>query len=148
MGEVRIRKINKLILQQVGLIVEREIERRAPAMITVKKVDTTEDLLFTDIWISILPETQEAAVIAELDEQVGVIQRLLNRKLRMRFVPWLRFKIDQSEQKAADLHKLIRETRTADEAMTEAERREAEAVRLEEIEIAKNQEGGAGADAA
>lgn len=118
MGEVRIRKINKLILQQVGKILLQEVHLQTKAMITVKKVSTTKDLTYADVWISIMPETSEEDVLAELDRQIGDIQHLLNRKLSLRFVPWVRFKIDDSEEKAQHLHTLIRHTVADDDSQS------------------------------
>ncbi len=97
----RIEQVNDLIRGELGKIIDREFDVPAGSLVTITRVITSPDLHYADIFVSVMPVTNEVAVLAEFEKSVGRIQHLLNRKLRMRPVPRIKFAIDR-EQKRAD----------------------------------------------
>ncbi len=105
----RLDKVNELIKHVVAEIIERELSLKAGVFITVAKVDTTPDLRYTRVFVSIFPEKEIDYVIKSLKKEIYRIQGVLNKKLSMRPLPRIEFKIDLTESKADEIEKLLKE---------------------------------------
>ncbi|MFH0853849.1 MAG: 30S ribosome-binding factor RbfA [bacterium] len=103
----RIAKINALIKQEVGKFFIREIEFPKSVIVTIARVETTADLLFAKVWITILPIEQEPEVLPIIKDHQWLIQRSLNRTLVIKKVPELQFKVDKTEAQAARIAGLL-----------------------------------------
>jgi len=106
---MRIDKVNELIKQELSKILLEEIEFNNGALVTILSVDTAKNLDSAKIWISVLPNGKTREVLNHLSKEIGNIQRILNRKLKMRFVPKISFKIDKSEEYADNIRKVFEE---------------------------------------
>jgi ribosome-binding factor A len=105
MSARRLKKINELIKQEVGRILQKEIHR-GNYLITITSVDTADDLKTANINISILPYDKEEEAVKVLKNNIAHIQRFLNKKIRIKFVPKINFQIDKGA-KSADMVDLI-----------------------------------------
>jgi len=105
----RITKINSLIQQHISEILTRDISLKAGVFITVAKVDTTPDLRYTRIFVSIFPEKEIDYAAKTLEKELYRIQGALNKKLAMRPLPKVEFKIDMTESKADEIEKLLKQ---------------------------------------
>ena len=111
----RIPQVNELLTREVGYIIAREIDVRDQAMITVKRAEVSDDLEYSKIWVSIFPEQHAKRVLETLTRNVGRVQYILNRRVQMRFVPRIDFRLDISEKKATHIRQLIIKTRKKDD---------------------------------
>jgi ribosome-binding factor A len=105
----RITKINSLIQQHIGEIITRDISLKPGVFVTVAKVDTTPDLRYTRIFISIFPEKEINYAVKTLEKELYQIQGALNKKLAMRPLPKIEFKVDMTESRADEIEKLLKE---------------------------------------
>jgi ribosome-binding factor A len=103
----RIEKINELIRQQIAEIISRELNLKPGVFLTVAKVDTSRDLRYTRIFISIFPERETNYVLETLKKEAYFIQGKLNKKLFLKIVPRLEFFDDKTEQKADGVEKIL-----------------------------------------
>lgn len=101
----RIRKVNELLREEVSKIISEKLDR--DDFVTVTAVETTEDLKHAVIWVSILSE--EEKTFKDLLSVRPEIQRGINEKLFMKFVPKLEFKIDHSQAAVAKIEELLKE---------------------------------------
>ncbi|MBI1755080.1 30S ribosome-binding factor RbfA [Candidatus Azambacteria bacterium] len=92
----RLDKINRLLKEEVGKIILKELDLDRNALVTITQVKTSSDLAHATIFFSTLAKTQEKETLAALEKGVYEIQHILNRKLRMRPVPKIRFAPDAS----------------------------------------------------
>lgn len=110
---LRIQKFNQLLTEEVGKILLREIDISRENLITITSVKTSSDLKNSTIYITVLPEDKEEEVLGQINKQIYFIQKILNRTLRTKPVPRLRFEIDRitkAEQKVyEDLEKIEEE---------------------------------------
>lgn len=95
----RIERINELIKQEVGKIIQKEIHC-GRYLITMTGVETSSDLNHASISISVIPEKKENEAIDNLKSNAGYIQKLLNKKMRIKFVPKISFVIDKGAKSA------------------------------------------------
>jgi ribosome-binding factor A len=105
----RINKINELIKHNIGEIISRELDLKSGIFITVAKVDTTPDLRYTRIFVSIFPENETDYAWKSLQHELYRIQGILNKKLKMKPLPRIEFKLDFTESKADEIEKLLKE---------------------------------------
>ena len=64
MASLRIVKINELLRQQLAEIMERDLSLKPGVFITIAKIDTSKDLRYTRMFISVFPE-QETHYVSE-----------------------------------------------------------------------------------
>ncbi|HCP08529.1 MAG TPA: 30S ribosome-binding factor RbfA [Candidatus Moranbacteria bacterium] len=105
----RITKINSLIQQHMGEILTKDISLKAGVFVTVSKVDTTPDLRYTRIFISIFPEKEIDYTVKTLEKELYQIQGKLNKRLVMRPLPKIEFKVDMTESRADEIERLLKE---------------------------------------
>jgi len=123
----RLEKINKLLKQQVGQILLREIDFESGVLVTVTQVETSIDLQQAKIMISVLPDGQSEKVLKILNRHIFDFQQILNKRLRMRPVPKISFQLDKSGQKQARIIELLDRVKDIEEKKT------AESAGVEEI---------------
>jgi len=102
----RIDKINELIKQELGKIILKEVDMPRDILVTITRADTAPDLQRSTIYVTTLPEQKKQEVIRELDINTFYIQKALNRKLHLKQIPKIEFKIDKqafAEQKVFEL---------------------------------------------
>jgi len=104
----RIDQINELLRQETAKIFLEEVEFNPEVMVTVMSADTSDTLETANIWISVFPENKSKDTLNFLNEKIGNIQRSLNKKLVMRFVPRIAFKIDKSESYASGINEVFK----------------------------------------
>lgn len=103
----RISKINELIKQQISEIISRELNLKPGVFLTIAKVDTSQDLRYTRIFVSIFPEREINYAIETLKKETFLIQGKLNKKIFIKIVPKIEFIIDTTELKADKVEKLL-----------------------------------------
>jgi ribosome-binding factor A len=103
----RIEKINELIKQQVSEIIPRELNLKPGIFLTVAKVDTSKDLRYTRIFISIFPEKETNYIRETLKKETYFLQGKLNKKLAIKIIPKIEFVIDLTESKADEVEKIL-----------------------------------------
>ncbi len=104
----RIKKINELIKQKIGEIITKKVCININAMLTITKVETSSDLKHAKVYFTTLPEDKLLETLNELNLNVYNIQKELNKKLKTKFVPKIRFLVDKqaiAEQKVYELLK-------------------------------------------
>lgn len=105
----RISKVNELIKQQVGQILIRELDFKPGVFVTIAKVDTTPDLRYTRIFVSIFPEKEQDYVLKTLTKELYRLQGVLNKKLSMRPLPRIEFHLDITEVEADEVEKILKD---------------------------------------
>jgi ribosome-binding factor A len=105
----RIQKINELIRQTVNDIFLKELSLKEGVFVTITKVDTSRDLRYTRVFVSIFPERETGYVTRALANEIYGIQGKLNKKLHMRPLPKIEFRTDTTEAKADEIEKILKE---------------------------------------
>jgi ribosome-binding factor A len=106
---LRVSKINELIKSHINEIILKELSLKSGVFVTVSKVDTTPDLRYTRIFVSIFPEKELDYATKTLTKELRHIQGVLNKKLYMRPLPKVQFITDMTESKADVIEKLLKD---------------------------------------
>ncbi|KKP77893.1 MAG: hypothetical protein A2271_03545 [Candidatus Moranbacteria bacterium RIFOXYA12_FULL_35_19] len=104
----RIVKINELIKKHTNDIILKDLSLKDGVFITIAKVDTTPDLRYTRVFVSIFPEKEISYAMKTLEKEIFQIQGILNKKLSMRPLPKIEFRLDLTESKADEIEKLLK----------------------------------------
>ncbi len=105
----RIRKINSLIQQHISTLITRHIDLKPGVFITIPKVDTSPDLRYTRVSVSIYPSKESHYAMETLKKEKHVLQKELNRLLHMKPLPRITFFEDTTEQQADIIEKILRD---------------------------------------
>lgn len=116
MGFSRSDRIAEEIKKYVSQIINTELkDPRIDGLISVTKVDVTKDLRNAKIFISLYgDENTKAEVFEVIKNASSFIRRELASKIRVKFVPEICFKLDDSIEYSVHIHKLIEEVSQQD----------------------------------
>ena len=103
----RIVKLNKLIKEHLGEIFQRELSLKPGVFLTIAKVDTSRDIRYTRVSLSVFPFAESNYAIKTIEKEVYSIQGALNKKLKMRPLPRLQFILDSTEEEADKIEKIL-----------------------------------------
>lgn len=97
MSSTRIAKVASQVQQELSQILEAQLKDPRVGMVTVTSVDMTPDLRVARVYFSRLGSAaaREDARQA-LEHAAGFLRRELGRRLRLRYLPELRFFVDDS----------------------------------------------------
>lgn len=104
---LRIQRINELVRHNLGEILIREISFKVGVFATIAKVDTSPDLRYTRVFVSVFPETERDYVLKTLEKNLYVIQGRLNKSLTSKILPRIEFQLDLTEAHADEVEKLL-----------------------------------------
>lgn len=104
----RLKKINILLKEEVASILNLGSEFRCDALVTVTRAEAAPDLSSAVIFISIL-DKEPKEVLQNLQKHVYNIQQMLNKRLRIRSVPKIRFVLDADEFRREKIEKSLAE---------------------------------------
>jgi ribosome-binding factor A len=116
MPSPRTARVSRQILQDLSEIIEREVKDPRVGRITLTSVQTTPDLRSAKVYFSRMgapAEREEARRV--LDHAAGFLRCELGARLRLRYVPELRFYIDDSLDVSERINRLLDRDRPADE---------------------------------
>ncbi len=108
MAKYRIGRINEEIQRELSTLIRTVKDPRVTGMISVTGVDTTADLKYAKIYISLLDKTNAKEVMRGLKSASGYLRRELGRALDLRATPELEFLQDDSIDKGAHILELLR----------------------------------------
>ena len=97
MSELRVRKIQEFIKQEVGSMLLRDLKDPRLGFITVTGVKLTNDLREATIYVSLFgKESEKAASLEALNQAKGFIRRELGQRLKIYHTPSISFETDTS----------------------------------------------------
>ena len=106
----RIGRINEEIQRELAdQLRHLKDPRVSSGMVSVTRVDTTGDLRYARVYVSVLDKNQEKDVLKGLKSASGFLRRELGRALQLRYTPELQFIADDSIQYGAHILEVLRD---------------------------------------
>ena len=123
MASNRIGRINEEIQRELSDQLRRLKDPRIAdaGMVSITRVDTTGDLRYSRIYISVLNKNLEKDALKGLRSASGFLRRELGRALQLRYTPELQFIGDDSIQYGAHILEVLHEVEKKDEERGSAE---------------------------
>ena len=116
MSSNRIHRINDDIQRELASQIRNLKDPRVSGMVSITRVDTTNDLRYARVYVSVLEKTREADVLKGLKSASGFLRRELGHALQLRYTPELQFTGDDSIQHGAHILELLRKEEEKDAA--------------------------------
>ena len=95
-------RINGLLRQEISLLLSREIkDPRLEGVISITQVQTSSDLRNARVFVSVLgtPQDKEEALNG-IQSAASFLRRSLRDRLKLRYVPFLKFALDETIEDA------------------------------------------------
>ena len=107
----RLTRINDELQKELSNIIRMDVkDPRIGALTSVLRVETTQDLRYCKVYISVLGNDEEKqSVMKGLKNANGFIRHLIAQRVNLRITPELIFKLDDSVEYAVRINKLIDE---------------------------------------
>ena len=109
MASNRIGRINEEIQRELSNLIRTVKDPRVTGLISVTSVDTTTDLKFCKVYISVLDKSDVNQVLKGLKSASGYLRRELGRTLNLRNTPELTFVRDDSIDYGAHILDMLRD---------------------------------------
>ena len=103
----RMEKLQALLKVELSQILREQIDLEDNVFITIVRIIISRTLEHATVFISVLPEQKTKQLLSLIDGYIYTIQQALNKRLVLRKIPKLSFKLDTTEQHAAHIEKLI-----------------------------------------
>ena len=108
MARNRLGRINEEIQRELASLIPNVKDPRVSGLISVTAVDTTPDLRYAKIYISVLDKSDCAQVLKGLKSASGYLRRELGHALQLRYTPELTFVRDDSIDQGAHILDMLR----------------------------------------
>lgn len=107
MASNRIGRINEEIQRELSDLIRGLKDPRVQTMLSITRVDTTSDLRYAKVHVSVLEESRENEAMKGLRSAGGWLRRELGQKLQLRYTPELVFELDDSLKYGAHMYDLL-----------------------------------------
>ncbi len=94
MKNFRIPQINQLLKTKINEILVKDIDIPANVFITISKIETSPDLRYAKVFISVFPDNKKGTALKILRKNTAKIQKYIGQTTKIKFTPKLRFLID------------------------------------------------------
>ncbi len=103
-------RVANLIQEELGKLIFRNIEF-PDYLITITNVEVDNKLSQSIVNFSVLPSKNSNSALKILDKNRNHLQYLLTRKINIKPMPQIVFKIDRGPEKAAEIEKILIENK-------------------------------------
>ena len=111
----RIGRINEEIQRELSALLRTVKDPRVQGLVSITAVETTSDLRYAKICVSVLDKSDGKEVLKGLKSAAGYLRRELGQALQLRYTPELQFVQDDSMDKGAHILKVLREIEQREE---------------------------------
>ena len=106
---VRLARLRELFKIEVSAILQREMKDPRIGFVSVTDVELSMDLRHAKVFVSILGDAEaKVETMATLGNAQGFVRRELARRIRLRFIPAIHFKLDESIERGVRVQRLLR----------------------------------------
>lgn len=107
MSSNRIGRINEEIQRELSTLIRSVKDPRVHGLISLTAVETTPDLRYAKVFVSVLDQSDVNEVVKGLKSASGWLRRELGSVLSLRYTPELLFQRDDSMAKGAHILEII-----------------------------------------
>lgn len=126
MSKPRPERVQEALRQEISRIVHDELKDPRIGFITITKVELTKDLRYAKVYFSVLGEMKDKTLALKgLNSAKGFIKNLVADRIKLRFVPEVAFKIDESLEHMKDIYDIldkIKKEKKADESSNRSDK--------------------------
>jgi len=114
----RLEKISHLIKEEISLIFLQKLQDPAFGLVTITNVKVSADLKIAKIYISVMEKEKRDVVMEKVNSINGLIRNQLAQRIKIKFVPELKFFIDDTLDYVEKINYLIKKIHETDDNKT------------------------------
>ncbi|MEK7167331.1 MAG: ribosome-binding factor A [Patescibacteria group bacterium] len=103
----RAQQINEVIRQELNQIILQRVEFDLETIVTIIMAQTDLELKITKIFLRVFPENKERKCLKILKQRTPFLQALLKKKIILRYIPQIKFFIDEKGKKMEEKEERI-----------------------------------------
>ncbi len=109
----RLQRLNVLFRQELSELIHSELrDPRLASMVSITRVDVSPDLEKANVYASVMGDAQQKTLTMEaLSAAAPFLRRHLLERVRIRRIPVLHFRLDESIEEAAHILDLMKRMR-------------------------------------
>ncbi|MGI9250507.1 MAG: 30S ribosome-binding factor RbfA [Pseudohongiellaceae bacterium] len=119
MTDSRVQRVADQLQRELALLIQTEVDDPRLGMVSVTGIEVSSDLAYAKVFVTVMHTTAKQAASLEIEESVktesvktlnkaaGYLRTLLAKRLKMRTVPSLQFRYDESISRGQQLSELI-----------------------------------------
>ncbi len=112
----RIQRVNQLIKKELSQIILKEFDFSKDTLVTLTRAETSLNLIQVKIYVSVMPESRSAGVLHILNQRIYNLQQKLNKRLKMRPMPKIKFIEEKETVQAGRIEELLEKIKTSKNA--------------------------------
>ena len=112
----RSQRVSDLLREEIADIIMYKLKDPRVGFITVTGVDVTSDLKMATVYVSVLKEEEKKPTLEILQTAKSFVRSELSKRLRMKFIPTVDFKLDSSIEYGDKIDKLLKEIGEKDDS--------------------------------
>lgn len=101
----RIKKLNELLKEELSALILKEVEFHCQAFVTILGVNTSKDLHYAKVYVSIFP-LENSQKVLNVMRRIN-IQKFLYKRLSIKTIPQFQFIIDDTDRRASEIEQLL-----------------------------------------
>lgn len=106
----RSEQLKKSLIREINNIIYRKINDPRIKFVTITRIKVSSDLKYADIFVTIFnDEAQQKKALKGLKNATNFIRGELGKDLKLRYVPKIKFKIDEDLEHQYKLLKIVTE---------------------------------------
>ena len=123
MTRLRPERVQEALRQEISKVALEEIKDPRVGFLTITKVELTKDLRYAKVYFSVLGGAKEKALALKgLNSAKGYIKGVVADRIKLRLVPEISFRIDESIEHTEEIYNLFKRIKKKDEGELDASR--------------------------
>jgi ribosome-binding factor A len=108
-------RIDELLRQEIGQILERDVQDPRIGFVTITDVETAPDLSTARVWVSVIGQPEERdRTLRALERAMPFVRHELGSRIRLRRIPELHLRTDETAQRGTRVLQLLAELETGE----------------------------------
>ncbi len=109
MSRQRPERVQEALRQEISKVVLEEIKDPRIGFLTITKVEISKDLRYAKVYFSVLGGAKEKALASKgLNSAKGYIKGVVADRIKLRLVPELSFRIDESIEHTEEIYNMFK----------------------------------------
>lgn len=122
MSQLRVRKMQEFIKQEIGQMLLRDLKDTRLGFVTVTEVTVTGDLREATVYVSLFGSDEEKEKsFAALQNATGFIRTELGKRLQVRHTPEITFAVDRSIDYGDHIERVLKSIKDKEESKNRRE---------------------------
>ncbi len=113
-------RVGDQIRKEVSQIIQGELKDPGIGFVTITDVELSDDLRNAKIFFSVLGDEQKKLDSSQaLERAVSFVQHEIGRKMKLKYIPKIRFVYDHSLEEGARIEKALQKLRLSESFLSE-----------------------------